>query len=714
MCRRPERGARRAARARALVSLIIAGASAWGAGAAPARAADLIAGTGAAVAPAGAAPPAYTTVVRAPGGPPQAAGAAVEAEQGRHLAGAGGDPALAAQDLPAVARPAPGATGLVIGGTTPAESSVLYEGIEIPALFHFGGFRSTVGAELIGRIEVVPAGFSAEYGRAVGGLVRIDARAPDRDPLHLVLDANLLDGSASVRGAGPGRSRVAAAARASVLDRTYGRYAPAGTTALFPLPRYADAQLDASIPIAPGSTLRVLALASLDRVRRDLGSAAAGLADRVEDQRQSWWRAGLLYSERGDDDGLAATVYLGGDRILLDQRFGAAPATQDLGRVEAGVRARYRALLAPGLRLTLGLDGLLARTQVARAGSLTVPAREGDVTVFGQPPGDDVNADHWFATLGEIAPFLGLSLARGAWTVSPGLRASAFPVDGSRALPPVGATPPAGFAQLDGALDPRLTVAWAAAAGLILTGAAGIYHQPVDPADLSAVFGSPQLTPARARHALLSIWKRLPAHTSVEVTAFHRALDRLAVRSPLPVPILAQALASNGRGRSAGVSVLVRRELAAGTLAWLSYTLSRSQRSTAGGAARLLDFDQTQVLTVVASHQRGGWILGGRARYATGMPRTPVTGSFLDARDGVAQPLFGAPNSRRLPAFFQLDARLDRTLTTGPVRASVYLDVQNLTGRRNPEEVVYSQDFGSSGYFTGWPLLALVGLRIES
>jgi hypothetical protein len=343
-----------------------------------------------------------------------------------------------------------------------------------------------------------------------------------------------------------------------------------------------------------------------------------------------------------------------------------------------------------------------------------LPAREGDVTIFGQAPGADVNADSWTALVGDVAPFASASLTAGAWTFTPGLRADAFPVDGDRALPPVGATPRVGYARLDWALDPRAALAFRAAPGLVLSTAAGVYHQPVDPVDLSAVFGSPALPPARAVHATLSVEKWLTETTSVAVTGFYRALDGLAVRSPLPTPELARALVPDGHGRSAGIDVVARRALAHGTLAWLTYSLGRSQRWTAQGAARPLDFDQTHVLTAIASHRRGAWTVSGRARYATGMPRTPVVGSFFDASAGTYQPGFGAPNSARLPAFFQLDARADRALVAGPVTVTLYLDVQNLTGRRNAEEIVYARDFTSSAYLTGPPLLVLVGVRVQS
>jgi hypothetical protein len=231
---------------------------------------------------------------------------------------------------------------------------------------------------------------------------------------------------------------------------------------------------------------------------------------------------------------------------------------------------------------------------------------------------------------------------------------------------------------------------------------------------LSAVLGSPSLGPRRSAQASLSVWGRIGDLAGVEATAFYRHLDDLPVRSPLATPALAEALVGTGRGRSFGVTLLARKQITLSTLAWITYTLSRSERRTDDGPARLLDFDQTHVLTAIGSHRTGRWTFGARARYATGMPRTPVIGSFFDTRDGVYQPILGAQNSTRLPSFFQLDARVDRALWVGRFTATAYVDIQNLTAHTNPEEIVYTRDYSSSGFLTGPPLLVLIGLRIES
>jgi hypothetical protein len=41
------------------------------------------------------------------------------------------------------------------------------------------------------------------------------------------------------------------------------------------------------------------------------------------------------------------------------------------------------------------------------------------------------------------------------------------------------------------------------------------------------------------------------------------------------------------------------------------------------------------------------------------------------------------------------------------------LDVQNVTSRKNPEEIAYSADFSKRDYISGLPILAVMGARVE-
>ncbi len=136
-------------------------------------------------------------------------------------------------------------------------------------------------------------------------------------------------------------------------------------------------------------------------------------------------------------------------------------------------------------------------------------------------------------------------------------------------------------------------------------------------------------------------------------------------------------------------------------------------KDAASQARRLFDHDQTHGLIAVAGWEHGPWTLGGRVRLSSGEPRTAVLGAFFDSRSGRFQPIRGAHNGVRLPAFFAADLRGERRLGFGRARAAIYLEVQNLTSRANAEEIIYSADFQTQGYLTSLPLLAIAGLRIE-
>jgi outer membrane receptor protein involved in Fe transport len=361
------------------------------------------------------------------------------------------------------------------------------------------------------------------------------------------------------------------------------------------------------------------------------------------------------------------------------------------------------------------MDAQGQRTKVSRFGSIDLPAREGDITVFGQPPGDAVNADTWTTTILSVAPYGFAELHWDKLTVTPGMRIEPYLIDGSRLTPLVGNTPALGYRRFDTALEPRLSALYKLTKKLQLRAGAGLYHQAPDPTDLSAVFGNPTLGLERALHVSAGGAYRITGTLTFELVGFAKWIDHLASRSELPTPPLARALVEEGKGRVYGGQVLLRQELTHGLFGWITYSLIRSERKDHPDTDwRLFDYDQTHVLGVLASYDLGaGWQLGGRFRYATGVPRTDVTGSYFDARDDRFEPLFGAQNDIRVPAFYQLDARLEKTLTFVGHRTNVFLDVQNLTNRKNPEEIIYNYDYTSRKYITGLPTLAVLGARME-
>ena len=78
------------------------------------------------------------------------------------------------------------------------------------------------------------------------------------------------------------------------------------------------------------------------------------------------------------------------------------------------------------------------------------------------------------------------------------------------------------------------------------------------------------------------------------------------------------------------------------------------------------------------------------------------------------EPLFGPQNSVRLPAYFELDLRVDRRFRLGQAAVlHLYLELDNVTFRKNAEEIVYDHLYSKKSYVTGVPPLALLGGRLE-
>jgi outer membrane receptor for Fe3+-dicitrate len=326
-----------------------------------------------------------------------------------------------------------------------------------------------------------------------------------------------------------------------------------------------------------------------------------------------------------------------------------------------------------------------------------------------------VNADVWDAFIGSAAPYVegDFALLSERLHLVPGLRVEPQFTSISRRLPQQGNAPAVGAYVGDVSLEPRVSARFALTNRVSFKAAYGRYRQPPAAADLSPVFGNPLLTPSAATHWLFGTTVQLASLLSAETTLFYTQSDGLAVRSPASSPLIAQALVAGGQGRSLGVQVLVRRELANGLFGWIAYTLSRSERQDRpDGPWRLFDFDQTHVLTALASYELGkGFEVGARFRYATGFPRTPVTGAYYDSRRDLYSPVLGARNTDRIPSFWQLDVRFAKRWKIGPTELEAYLDVQNITDRTNYEEVVYSADYSQKRYIKGFPILPILGAK---
>lgn len=639
----------------------------------------------------------------------------VSADEGKRLPGTQGDVLKVIESMPGVARSQVGSGQLVVWGAAPDDTRVYVDGVRLPRLYHGGGLRSVVATELVDSVSLAPGGYGAAYGRGLGGLVTVRTKRLAEDSLHAGAAVDLLDASANVRAPLGKNVRVAIAGRRSHLHSVVEPLTDDAEESFFAIPRYYDGQARIAFDLGAHERIDVTAMLSGDRVERNVANVDPILAKR--DLRETSFQRIYARWERETANGAVSVVpWVGFDENRIANRFGDVPAELYTRSTSYGLRASWRGKAADLLVVTVGVDAEVNDVRVSQSGSLVNPPREGDVRVFGQIPRDRVNSDGFKVLGAGLAPYgeLDLALFRGRVHVIPGLRFDPYVVTVSRKTPVEGETPSVGAFRENAALEPRLAVEWAVTDRLNVRTAYGRYHQSPTPSDLSAVFGNPLLPTAAADHALLSSAVKVFPKTSFEATAFHTWQSDLAMRNPAASPLLAEALLPIGAGRSYGVQMLLRQGLAAGISGWISYAIVKSERRDAEGLDyRPSDFDQSHVLTALASWDLGkGFEIGARVRFATGLPRTPVARALYSARRDIYEPVFGPKNSDRIPSFFQTDVRASKRFAL-PAKSEleVYLEVQNVTNRSNPEEIVYSSSYADRGYITGPPVLPVVGAR---
>ena len=128
----------------------------------------------------------------------------------------------------------------------------------------------------------------------------------------------------------------------------------------------------------------------------------------------------------------------------------------------------------------------------------------------------------------------------------------------------------------------------------------------------------------------------------------------------------------------------------------------------------VFDFDQTHVLIVaVHAYLPKGFEVGARYRYISGYPYTAAYGGWFDADADVYSPAQGAVNTGRLPAFNQLDLRVDKTFLFQRWVLKAYLDITNVYNNANVEVSQPNYDFTRRAALTGLPIIPSFGIRAE-
>jgi hypothetical protein len=147
------------------------------------------------------------------------------------------------------------------------------------------------------------------------------------------------------------------------------------------------------------------------------------------------------------------------------------------------------------------------------------------------------------------------------------------------------------------------------------------------------------------------------------------------------------------RGSAQGLDLLAQRDVAGRVTGWLGYSFLRGRLDLADGREVRSPVDVTHAVTAVTRVALArGLSLGTTARYATGVPVTPVVGT-TPAAGGRVAPVYGAPMADRVPDYARLDARLMQSIPLRNRLVTAYVEAINVLDRANASGFAYDATY---------------------
>jgi len=638
--------------------------------------------------------------------PPEVTRRTISVEEVRRIPGTFGDPVRVIQNLPGAAR-APFGTGLlVIRGANPEDSNVYVDGVEVPLIFHLGGYRSIINADLISAVDYLPGSYGVRYGESTGGVIDVRTKTVFPEQGKLTWRTDALDSGAFYEGR-VGKNKdigIAAGARRSYIDALIPIFT--GDTGFSLKPRWYDYQLKVA-ELKEGSNQvsatilgfqDVLIFGAPDDFALGTDQDAQGdVSVSYETHRQ------IVRWEHTVNEELSFVLQpaIGWDKINFG--FGQAFKLDQLF-CHVGLRAEAPYVPSESLAITPGLNFETTYYNIAfelpftpDSFTQTDPLQEREsyqTSVAGMLTQPDPFVDVKWRPLADKERLL----------INTGLRLNVLAISTEEATT---------------ALDPRVSVRAGLTPATALKFGTGLHQQPPQGQEFGAEEGELTTGFERAWSSEVGLEQKFGQAMTLDVTSFYKKLDRLIIQNPDLQDIENDPLYVNeGIGRIYGLEVLARHQLVDKLFGWVSYTLSKSERNDTPEDEEAwvpFDFDQTHILVALAGYRLPrNFEVSGKFQYVTGNPYTPQASGVYDLDlDSYSSFSTGDPNSERLPPYLALDLRTSKLFTFKRWQLETFLDLLNVVHGENPEQVQYNYDYTESTYVSGLPFIPSPGFSAQ-
>ena len=604
--------------------------------------------------------------------------------------GANRDISRIVQSYPGVAfSPAGYRNDLIVRGGSPSENRFYLDGVEIPNINHFstqgasGGPVGIINADLIREVNFYTGAFPTDRGNAMSSVLDFKLRDGDMERNSLKATLGASEVSLASNGHIGKKTSYLVSVRQSYLQFLFDMLG------LPFLPTFTDAQFKLKTRLNANNELTILGLGGIDNMKLNTkldGEKAEYILSYLPKIQQETFTLGAVYRHYAGIHVQSVVVshsylnnrntkYLNNDESSTDN------LSLKLRSVEQETKFRIENTSTFGnWKINFGAN--LDYSQYTNTTFQRVYIDEGRTFDY-----------HTYLGMWRWGIFGTINYATTdeRFTASLGVRTDANNFS-------------SGMKGMGDQLSPRLSLSYRLTDGLYLSGNAGLYYQLPPYTGLGFKDNNGAWVNKYLRYMSVSqeslglSWH--PGNTfELSAEGFYKQYDKIPFSIADGIPLACkgndygvignEALSSTAQGRAYGIEILMKWLIAKKLNLASSFTLFKSEyRNNKQSEYIASAWDNRYIFNMSGTYNfPHNWSLGMKISCIGGAPYTPYDvekSSLVTAWNAQGRPYYDYTkyNTGRLPAFGQLDVRVDKTFYLKRCMLGFYIDLQNVTNSK--------------------------------
>ena len=604
--------------------------------------------------------------------------------------GANRDISRIVQSYPGVAfSPAGYRNDLIVRGGSPSENRFYLDGVEIPNINHFstqgasGGPVGIINADLIREVNFYTGAFPTDRGNAMSSVLDFKLRDGDMERNSLKATLGASEVSLASNGHIGKKTSYLVSVRQSYLQFLFDMLG------LPFLPTFTDAQFKLKTRFNANNELTILGLGGIDNMKLNTkldGEKAEYILSYLPKIQQETFTLGAVYRHYAGIHVQSVVVshsYLNNrnTKYLNNDESSADNLSLKLRSVEQETKFRIENTSTFGnWKINFGAN--LDYSQYTNTTFQRVYIDEGRTFDY-----------HTYLGMWRWGIFGTINYATTdeRFTASLGVRTDANNFS-------------SGMKGMGDQLAPRLSLSYRLTDGLYLSGNAGLYYQLPPYTGLGFKDNNGAWVNKYLRYMSVSqeslglSWH--PGNTfELSAEGFYKQYDKIPFSIADGIPLACkgndygvignEALSSTAQGRAYGIEILMKWLIAKKLNLASSFTLFKSEyRNNKQSEYIASAWDNRYIFNMSGTYNfPHNWSLGMKISCIGGAPYTPYDvekSSLVTAWNAQGRPYYDYTkyNTGRLPAFGQLDVRVDKTFYLKRCMLGFYIDLQNVTNSK--------------------------------